>query len=129
MTHRTCTRLPSTPAATRNATSGGRKSLSFDSTPRIHQGLAVAAPVRPISNKVSNKTRIASPYSSRRSAGLPRAQNVVAQQKITRPGLELAESIAMISSHRWRVLTTPPLSLPTEFQAVGVLSYEDSSTS
>jgi hypothetical protein len=34
--------LPSVRAATRKATSGGRKSVSPEATPRIHQGLAVA---------------------------------------------------------------------------------------
>src|ERR1700724_229722 len=51
MTHRTRTTLPSTRAPTRNATFGSRKSDSLDSTPRIHQGLAFAAPMRPNSSR------------------------------------------------------------------------------
>ena len=45
MTQRTRTTSPSTWAPTRKATSGGRKSVSLESMPRIHQGLAPAEPL------------------------------------------------------------------------------------
>src|SRR5882762_4410654 len=54
MTQRIRTALPSTQAPTRNAVSGGRKSVSLDSIPRIHQGLAVATPARLTNKRVRN---------------------------------------------------------------------------
>src|SRR5271169_4529564 len=51
MTQRTLRTAPSTRAPTRNATSGGRKSFSLDSSPRIHQGLALAVAAAPSSSR------------------------------------------------------------------------------
>src|SRR5271166_5388828 len=44
MTQRTRSSPPSSRAPTLKATSGGKKSASFDSMPRIHQGFARADP-------------------------------------------------------------------------------------
>ena len=40
------------------ATSGGKKSLSLDSTPRIHQGFAITVAERPSAVAASNAVRI-----------------------------------------------------------------------
>src|SRR5208283_5953303 len=58
MTQRTRTTLPSTRALTRKATSGGKKSVSFDSVPRIHHGLAAAAPLSSASADNIIKARV-----------------------------------------------------------------------
>src|ERR1700676_3617303 len=130
MAQRMCSSLPSTRELTRNATSGGKKSFSFDSTPRIHQGFAAASPDRPTANAAHIATRnrsfICALYSSWVGSGLLRSSNE--QQRLLRLPLESAKSGAMISSLEQRVLTTP-LFLINATQASGVLSYEDSSPS
>src|SRR3984893_17935702 len=106
MTHRTRTRLPSTAALARNATFGSKKLFSLDSTPRIHQGLALAAPARPSSNRARTDILIRILYPSGAPAGRLNGKSGALQQKFCDVTLESAESAAIISSHRWRVLIT-----------------------